>query len=1095
MSDTAQLDTSDPIARPNHTTFNPQHNSRMSSASPSAQMSTLRSETSNNTNQHRPSRRVARRACLSCREKKIKCDGEPVCAISSADGINKVVPEKTRTCSNCKFLGLECVFVQSNRGGRRKRRDANDSVSQTGSTTSTAQLKKTRTESSSTGTFTNDINQNATDRAPADQDDSVQSSTARVSSFILSGKDKPNVPIPPPIQSNFPTPLDRLPPPMSSTSESQNIRSEHGRAFSKAPYPEFDDMVRSDTTRSNSYDFPRFPFASRPGGGRRYEDIDRPDETETESSFRLSSVPPKGPRDGRGPPSPHGFGRGPPHRRGPPPSPPHRHHHHMDDYYSLPPPPPPPPFGFHHGPPPPFPPPFPPPPPPPPGHFSHFHPHFPPPPPPPPPHFRHHYGMHKHHPHRHRHRFYDHRYEEDDEDDETLEGQYSPKRRERRKNERDSYSESSRAKSRKRSSVSSSRTTLSSESDYRGTSLSMASKLPLRNDRDAPLVDGYKVPLASLHPETFVANPPQVVTKKSTQPFSDDHLAQYDLPNWQTLDKILSAYYIYNQPNHQLFPGKHILLRNLSLNTDSSVLHAIIATVCITATRLDPHLAISNDENYWIGNIYKYWDNLNGIGIMICYKLIPKCTSVRYDMRLINQFNAKILETIHENNYVEIYSQRRFDQSEANRGTLNQKNNSMFGTLRQVYERELVLRLIWSFYIHHIILLRFNQGRPYYKLSMIVDDFKFDYERDHYSNNILLPLNDYDYMTLNLANNNRTSWKQLHDKVHFPSDASSLILASKIFERLLTKLSNDELTFDNLITADEFNVEFSNKIKNQYVSIKEDKKLIVVNTSYWFANMILRVSEVLQYSYFISDVMKFRMYKHKFSHSTEEANSNQISFTPIICDEIRDCGDVTSKLSQFTSNQWRSLIEIVKSMNGFISLLEFAPLQEYPDYAIVLGPALINDDQSINKPNPVSNAINKSTEWYDSPELHSTVKQSWNKLPQYALSFSAGLLSIMCSLAVLTKYVKLSIKADLKCISVEFLQTGEVREFPDTKADTIDEIDNVVELFNTSVALKHVSSLCEFIKFKLSYSNVELMQSTIQKMNKVTQHLESILSS
>ena len=67
-------------------------------------------------------RRVARRACLSCRDKKIKCDGEPMTTITAADGTDRVIPERTRTCSNCRFLDIECIFVESNRGGKRKKR-------------------------------------------------------------------------------------------------------------------------------------------------------------------------------------------------------------------------------------------------------------------------------------------------------------------------------------------------------------------------------------------------------------------------------------------------------------------------------------------------------------------------------------------------------------------------------------------------------------------------------------------------------------------------------------------------------------------------------------------------------------------------------------------------------------------------------------------------------------------------------------------------------------------------------------------------------------------------------------------------------------
>lgn len=68
-----------------------------------------------------PRRSVARRACLSCREKKIKCDGEDVSRVKNENaGDNN--NQKPTICTNCKFLGTECVFVRSMRGGRRKRK-------------------------------------------------------------------------------------------------------------------------------------------------------------------------------------------------------------------------------------------------------------------------------------------------------------------------------------------------------------------------------------------------------------------------------------------------------------------------------------------------------------------------------------------------------------------------------------------------------------------------------------------------------------------------------------------------------------------------------------------------------------------------------------------------------------------------------------------------------------------------------------------------------------------------------------------------------------------------------------------------------------
>ncbi|KAK9463148.1 uncharacterized protein V1516DRAFT_224897 [Lipomyces oligophaga] len=50
-------------------------------------------------------RTVSRRACLSCRERKIKCEG-------------------VQDCRNCRTLSVPCVFVPSHRGGKRRRKNA-----------------------------------------------------------------------------------------------------------------------------------------------------------------------------------------------------------------------------------------------------------------------------------------------------------------------------------------------------------------------------------------------------------------------------------------------------------------------------------------------------------------------------------------------------------------------------------------------------------------------------------------------------------------------------------------------------------------------------------------------------------------------------------------------------------------------------------------------------------------------------------------------------------------------------------------------------------------------------------------------------------
>ncbi|KAG7877564.1 hypothetical protein KL925_004980 [Ogataea polymorpha] len=69
---------------------------------------------------HLERRHVAKRACLACREKKIKCDGE----LQSDESGNKSYGK----CSNCASSGTECVFVPSKRGGRRRKNFSVDSA-------------------------------------------------------------------------------------------------------------------------------------------------------------------------------------------------------------------------------------------------------------------------------------------------------------------------------------------------------------------------------------------------------------------------------------------------------------------------------------------------------------------------------------------------------------------------------------------------------------------------------------------------------------------------------------------------------------------------------------------------------------------------------------------------------------------------------------------------------------------------------------------------------------------------------------------------------------------------------------------------------
>ena len=611
----------------------------------------------------------------------------------------------------------------------------------------------------------------------------------------------------------------------------------------------------------------------------------------------------------------------------------------------------------------------------------------------------------------------------------------------------------------------------------------------------------------------------------SNSPFTESELAKYDLPKWEVLNKIFNYYYIYNQPSHQIFPGKAILLENLALNTDSSIIHAIIATTCLIISKYDSSINIVADELYWINKMHKFWDNLNDLGILCCYKLLVKCTSIRFNIKKMNDINIKLWEMINNNQYVDIFKQKKFDFQES-------RIIPTFGTKRQNYERELTLKIIWSFYINNIILLRFNQGRPYYKLSSIMNGFKFDYDRDQYSNNILLPMSDIDYLSLKSAGN-RTNWNQLYEKSHIPTDATSLILSLKSFENSLSKLSNKDITFSNLISKDEFHVDLRNKLKTKYYEIIHDEKLVVINTNYWFSNIILRLSELIQYNYILCDIMVFKMCKYdwktdlgcnsddrgdsKDTNTTQgekcqDADGNSIQHKenykdsvsnpgllqhPLISDEIQLVEGLTTKLKSLNNNDWKILIEMIKSTNEYVDLIKLIPLSEYTDYSIVVGPTTFDDNY--NNENETTkrfrNLINNSSEWWNKQELKSSVQHSWAKLPIYILSFTSGVLSIIYSLAVLTKYIKFKKSFESGDLIVEFLETNETRTIEGCNISVPQQkhMADVYEIFTEIHILSQLFVLCEYVKFKLSYSNEDLAALSIQRLNNLNQHLDEVL--
>lgn len=99
-------------------------------------------------------------------------------------------------------------------------------------------------------------------------------------------------------------------------------------------------------------------------------------------------------------------------------------------------------------------------------------------------------------------------------------------------------------------------------------------------------------------------------------------------------------------------------------------------------------------------------------------------------------------------------------------------------------------------------------------------------------------------------------------------------MAAKSFEHSLSKLSNEDLKLKDLIQPEQSTIEFKKKIKNLYSKVLEDKKLVVINMSYWFSNIILCMGDILEFNYFLQDVMVFKMCKYDFNANNDSNDSN-----------------------------------------------------------------------------------------------------------------------------------------------------------------------------------------------------------------------------
>ncbi|KRZ98965.1 uncharacterized protein AC631_05284 [Debaryomyces fabryi] len=526
------------------------------------------------------------------------------------------------------------------------------------------------------------------------------------------------------------------------------------------------------------------------------------------------------------------------------------------------------------------------------------------------------------------------------------------------------------------------------------------------------------------------------------EPFSNYELMKYELPNWSSLNKLLDYYYKYNHSKHQLLSNKQELIKRISLNSDSSILHAIISTVCLLDDRFEC-------ETYWVERVFKYWDNLNDFGMLLSYSLISQNSLVKSDLSRLNDLNSKIWDLIKVNKFIDIVNEPK------------ENLNS-----RQMYEKERLIRIIWNYWINHVVLVKFKQGFPRYQLSKEEENVKLNDEVYKYMSNLALPLSDKENLEMKGKRKNCEVLDTTDLSKDELADSHAVILATKKLDTTIKKISLGELTEES-----ELNNDLNNYVNDKVLTINQNNTVLIINSSYLLASFITKTNDCLHSSFFISDLIFSGM-----SKTQSEVNK----FIPL-ADEFSvrsmfNFDGLSKLIEELSTFQWNCLTNLITSISDIIKLIEIGSgvvPDEETKYLVIIGVTAMDRTDNCS--------------WWDNSELVTDLNDSWYKYPDFALYSACSLLSMLVSLIVLTKFIKF--KKDDSKLKIKLLNTSGERELElPTNHQFIDE-------FNDNIMLKKLSALINFIKFKLQANNykTELISETMEKFDQINLYIEETL--
>lgn len=289
-------------------------------------------------------------------------------------------------------------------------------------------------------------------------------------------------------------------------------------------------------------------------------------------------------------------------------------------------------------------------------------------------------------------------------------------------------------------------------------------------------------------------------------------LEENELPPQREMQDILNYYYEFIQPQDMILPPKDLFLKWVPLSSDSSVYHALIATIC-----QQKPWGFSRSPRHWMSKMEAFWDNLSDYGMVVCMFLVCHIRDIVWAPQALMANMAKCWSIIQENYPLE---------------ALNKEKNL---NARKLFERESLLRIIWSLSVGSLIY-RTIGGYPFAPPQILGSGpitVEFLKEKVHF------PLPAASMKPKQAPQHTRLSTSD-YDK-HHVDDIGSVILAVEHSLQVLDRIGKVEL----FLECEELSTLFSSQ------TYKIEKEHVIIDPCVTKALFIKLRTDLLQYEHLL----------------------------------------------------------------------------------------------------------------------------------------------------------------------------------------------------------------------------------------------------